>query len=341
VPREGDLRILRGDDVQRYFIRGSLYFSREAPEMKPYLGEVENLMVPHIVAQRIVAHVMNPEPHIILMAAYEEHGAFAFNTVTNFIVSDPNYDYRYILALLNSRLLSYYAYKFLYSNAIRSMDFYEGYAKRLPIYPLSKKEQKLFIDLVGRLINLKQESLVLVVDFERYWAPLADQITLKYFYNRLPIGDKEILNRTARGSIKSVRVEEIENWLTFIVDYSVTERGEKKEFKDMPILKCRFSDEALRKFLLHVVLNCKRRLGTGNISSKVLEIPIPRFDKDETKNREAIRKVMADYLKVMYEKEKLEKEIKEIDEKIDDAIFKLYDLTDEEINIIKIASGMR
>ena len=58
------------------------------------------------------------------------------------------------------------------------------------------------------------------------------------------------------------------------------------------------------------MLNHKGRLGTGNISSKILDMSIPRFDKDETKNRE-------------------------VDEKIGDEIFKLYGLADEENALIK------
>ena len=48
---------------------------------------------------------------------------------------------------------------------------------------------------------------------------------------------------------------------------------------------------------------------------------------------------MNSYLKVKDEKERLEKEIREVDEKIDDEVFKLYDLTDEEVALIKKASG--
>jgi len=340
TPREGDLRILRGDDIQRYFIRGSLYFSREAPQMKPYLNQIENFMKPHIVTQRIVAHVMKPQPHIILMAAYEGNGAFAFNTVTNIFVTNADFDYRYVLALLNSRLFSHYAYKFLYSNAIRSMDFYEGYAKRLPVYPLTKEKQRPFIELVERMMRLKHEPLKLVADFERYWEPIADQVTLRFFYDRLPVDKKLILNRTAKGLIRNVTAEEAQDWLIFSADYSDTEDGEKKDFRNVAILKLRIENETLRRFIFHVVMNRKKWQSTGNLSSKILSTPIPRFDKNEAKNMEAISKVMNGYLKAINEKERMDKEMQEIDEKIDNAVFKLYDLTEEEINFVKKETGM-
>lgn len=41
------------------------------------------------------------------------------------------------------------------------------------------------------------------------------------------------------------------------------------------------------------------QLGTGNVSSKILEIPILLFDKDEAKNKEVIGKAMDGYLKAL------------------------------------------
>ena len=46
-------------------------------------------------------------------------------------------DIFYILGLLNSDLISYYLYKFVYNNAIRSMDFYPAYAGSIPFFKAS------------------------------------------------------------------------------------------------------------------------------------------------------------------------------------------------------------
>jgi hypothetical protein len=333
--RKGDVKILRGDDVQRYQIRNALFFAPDAEEMAPYRKDIKKLLVPHIVAQRIVAHVMNPKPHIILMAAYEDAGAFSFITVTNFIIKDPKYDYRYVLALFNSKLYSFYVYKFIYNNAIRSMDLTKVYAERIPLCRITQEKQRPFTDLVDKILPLKCRQITIVVDFERYWEPVIDQVTLKFFFDHLPVNNKEIINRMAKGLIKNVSVEEVGDWLTFIADYSVTENGKKKDFSDVPILKCKIENEALRKFIFHVVSNCKKWQVTGNISSKILSVPVPRFDKNEAKNMEAVRKVMNGYLKAINENERIYKEILEIDKKIDDEVFNLYGLTEEEASFIK------
>lgn len=49
---------------------------------------------------------------------------------------------------------------------------------------------------------------------------------------------------------------------------------------------------------------------------------------------------MDGYLKVISQKERLNKEVREVDEKIDDEVFKLYGLTNEEVALVKKASGI-
>jgi hypothetical protein len=219
------------------------------------------------------------------------------------------------------------------------MDLTKAYAERIPLRRITLEEQRPFIELVDRMLLLKRKRLTLIVDFKRYWEPIVDQVKLRFFYDALTVDNKEILNRIAKGLIKNVNVEETGDWLTFVLDYSVIQDGEKKEFSKVPILKCRIKDEALRKFILHVTLNHKGWPTTGNLSSRILSMPIPRFDKGEAKNMEAIRKVMSGYRKAMDEKKRLDEEIKEIDGKIDDAVFDLFGLTDEEVSFIKRESG--
>jgi len=110
---------------------------------------------PHIVAQRIVAHIKD---HIKLTVAFDKEGLFSFNTVTNILVSDKKYSEEFIVALLNSSLIQYYTYKFIYQNAIRSMDFYEAYAKQIPVpKELSESHQQKIISLVNQMLSLQQK----------------------------------------------------------------------------------------------------------------------------------------------------------------------------------------
>lgn len=154
---EDDIMFLRGNDIQRYEIRHPLYFDKKNNELNEFKEEIKKLSTPHIVAQRIIAHIRE---RIKITASFVNEGIFTFNTVTNMIIKNDKkekYDYLYLLALLNSKLISYYTYKFIYNNSIRTMDLYESYAINIPIHEPNDVEQKILIEKVKLLFNLKKE----------------------------------------------------------------------------------------------------------------------------------------------------------------------------------------
>ncbi len=153
-PKSNYKKALGGNGIQRWNIRGFWYYNPNDKELQKYKNQFQKFFRPKIVVQRIVAHIRD---HIKITAAYDEEGLFTFNTVTNIIVNDKNYTSELLLILLNSKIIQHYVYKFIYQNAIRSMDFYEAYAKQIPIPKIDKKTQEKLITLVSQLINLKRQ----------------------------------------------------------------------------------------------------------------------------------------------------------------------------------------
>ncbi len=151
---KGYEKVLRGDDVQRYFIRGCKYYDPRNKEIQKIKQTIDKFRTPHIVAQRIVAHIKD---HIKITAAFDEFGLFSFNTVTNIFVTDKKHPVKYVLALLNSKPVQYYTYKFVYSNAIRSMDFYKAYAKKIPLPSYVDKKAIEIVGLVDKISNLTKQ----------------------------------------------------------------------------------------------------------------------------------------------------------------------------------------
>jgi len=149
-PRKDSKKVLRGDDIQRYTIRGCKFYDPNSKEIQEYKKTIDRFKTPHIVAQRIVAHIQD---HIKITAAFDEEGLFSFNTVTNIFVTDKTYSNEFILALLNSNVVQYYTYKFIYSNAIRSMDFYKAYAKNIPLPEPNISAQEKVSKLTRKLIS--------------------------------------------------------------------------------------------------------------------------------------------------------------------------------------------
>ncbi|MGC8621983.1 MAG: Eco57I restriction-modification methylase domain-containing protein, partial [Caldisphaera sp.] len=149
-PRKGRERVLRGEDIERYTIRGCRFYDPNSKEIQEYKKTIKRFKTPHIVVQRIVAHIQD---HIKITAAFDEEGLFSFNTVTNIFVNDKVYSNEFILALLNSNIVQYYTYKFIYSNAIRSMDFYKAYAKNIPLPEPNPSAQEKVSKLTRKLIS--------------------------------------------------------------------------------------------------------------------------------------------------------------------------------------------
>ena len=87
---------------------------------------------PKIVMQNIIAHVENPYDHIILMATIDEEGILSLGSVGNIFLSNKSYNYSFLLGIINSRFLSWYAYRFIYGKAIRTMRFDNYHLERLP-----------------------------------------------------------------------------------------------------------------------------------------------------------------------------------------------------------------
>ena len=333
-PLAGDMKILRGDDVQMWHIRGALHFSPDAPEMQRFKDLIVKLSVPHIVAQRIVAHIRYPKPHIILMATYDTAGAFAFNTVVNILLTKTNYDHRYILGLLNSKLLSYYAYKFIYNNAVRSMDFYKDYAGRLPIKPLSMSKQKDIIDIVESIVAHFREPNRKAPEYQRYLTEMVvDYRLFNEYYGKLDPTDRDPKDTTSEGVIKKLFVVEDNEWLSFKIDY--VDRVRHRIVTDYEVLRCRFKDRSIRSFLLNEI-NARSPSNRGKrLLDRILFMRIPVFHKTLAQDEQLIRKQLEPYLWDCDAHEKWEKEYTELDDKLNRKVYSIYGLSEEEVKYVE------
>jgi len=145
---------LRGRNVQRYHIRPDIKYIRITDVSRRSHHPLETFCRPKIVAQDIVAHVRNPIPHIKLMASIDRSGNWLnVNTVTNITSSQPCLEY--LCGILNSRLISWYTYNFIYNRAVRTMHFRRGYADHIPIRridPDDHLQKFIYQELVDKVI---------------------------------------------------------------------------------------------------------------------------------------------------------------------------------------------
>jgi adenine-specific DNA-methyltransferase len=150
---KGNYPVLGGKNIFRFGCVGNKgYISKEIIEKhKDKFAFMQNQK---ILSQDLIAHIQHPRPHILLTSCYDDSGQIvSLDTVQNTILTDENYDYRYILGLLNSNFVSWYTYKFIYCSAIRTMHFDKNYMGRIIIPKLSKEKQEPMIQLVKELEN--------------------------------------------------------------------------------------------------------------------------------------------------------------------------------------------
>ena len=124
---EHAITILDGKNLQPYYIRSKSYMLAEHIQDKPYYTYGT------VIIQRIVAHVKHPLPHIIITATLNP-GYPNVNTVVNIFAHPYTKIRSKVLALLlNSEIVSWYTYLFIFSEAVRSMDLWGTYLDHIRI----------------------------------------------------------------------------------------------------------------------------------------------------------------------------------------------------------------
>lgn len=124
-----DYKLLKGIDIGRWKLRSHRWLRNK---QKLNWNEAKKFLRPKVIAQRVVAHIENPVPHIKITACYDEEGIIITNTLISFKIK-MDIEPKFLLAYLNSTFTSWYVYNFIYSRAIRTMDFYNFYIQQIPI----------------------------------------------------------------------------------------------------------------------------------------------------------------------------------------------------------------
>ena len=151
------IKLLTGKEIQQY------YFNNEKEIWyieKKYLDkkDLTKASLVKVVVQDIVAHITRPKPHIKITACIDFDKRLCLNTVMCFSERPNGIRNLTLLALLNSKFISFYYYFFIYNQAIRTMHFMPGYADLLPIPDNIFTYEKDLINLVNKILNIKHKS---------------------------------------------------------------------------------------------------------------------------------------------------------------------------------------
>jgi len=120
--------------------------------------EYEYQLRPKILNQLAIAHVKNPYPHLYLQAALDVNNKLVFETISCTFPKKTSVNIKFLLAINNSKLFAWLIYKFIYSNAIRSMRYDEQYIGRIPVPNLEETNQYPFIEIVDKILAITKDD---------------------------------------------------------------------------------------------------------------------------------------------------------------------------------------
>lgn len=326
--RGRNAEVLTGDELSRYSLKPGKYIN---PSLRGLAYKDKAVYAP--------ARILIRETGDRITATFCSRQVHTLRTIYNIhLKQDEIYDPRYVLGILNSELIAYYYNTTIKTERgvfpkIRLADVAD-----IPVHKVDfsnsteKSKHDKLVKLVDRLLSLNKQLGQLITDFDRYTTePIIGYVRLREYYDNLSINNKEPLDRTSKGKIRTIRAKEKSSWLIFEADCAV--KGKKHDY--IEVLKCRFEDYLLRKFLFFMVNSYSEPLGSGNLLHKTLSITVPCFDRNPNQNVQIIHTIMKKYLQAVKERDQLERDVLEIDSSIDETVFELYGFTKEEVSLVR------
>ncbi|MDP8233333.1 MAG: hypothetical protein P9M06_00815, partial [Candidatus Saelkia tenebricola] len=168
---EKPMSAIGGKEIDRYGIR----------DIKGYVGkqilkEYSNAAInPNaIICQNIVAHILNPTDHIKIIACINnKENGLILDTINQITINNETISKYYLWSILNSTLINWYVYRFIYGKAIRTMHFDNPVTSRIPIalptnlnlykilyyLTIMSERETIFVEIIDSLIFQEYFSL--------------------------------------------------------------------------------------------------------------------------------------------------------------------------------------
>lgn len=302
--------------------------------------ETPKIMVPYMVRE--------------LSAFYDDNGHYLVNVTTGgYGLRSSTMDMRILTALLNSRLLDAYLKQI-------STNFRGGYfaankqfIERLPIKPVDAKSKigKQLIKLVEAIQEAHRRRLQLpaaltkaVAHSHRTNCPLAHYLQKDYagaVKHEILIDDIQ-----RKGFVTNIAIASENNHLTITADVAETKDAAPAT---LPVVRLTFENAALQQFLYAswqsflAANNRKKTWANGKNPQPIYDLivhslePLVFFFPSAAENLRAIRDLMKTVAKEAggADLAALEREIAETDAAINQLVYELYGLTEEEIRLVE------
>ncbi|MBM7623063.1 Eco57I restriction-modification methylase domain-containing protein [Sporohalobacter salinus] len=312
--------VVDGGNINRYFL--------EEPE--EYIEFIEeniksggNLDI--YQSERILVRQIGKYPE----GVYVSPGIFTLNTVYNLFLNDEELNIKYVLAVVNSKLIEYFWMLKFYDKKKTFPKIKKSSLENIPIKKISLEKQQPLIKKVNFMLEnnkelkqLKQiEFINLVTKYTSQSGPQLSNIVKKDgFYNRVYSG--------RASKVREMTVTVKDTILTIYADKSSGGSYELMEFE----VDNKYQRQYIKYYLENFTNQQLKEVNefSGGLVKRVLQIEIPDYHKNNI-----VLKTTNEWNNLQQEIVDLEREIETTDREIDQMIYDLYCLTEDEIQIIE------
>lgn len=152
IESHGDFKVVGGKEIDRYGIRGLKGYI----DKKYIVGNKCRIHNNSILAQNIIAHITKPYDQIKIIACIPNvDDCVLTDTINQITVKESKYSQQIVWIILNSKLLNWFVYYFIFGKAIRTMHFDNAVTDRIPIPSITPVNQ----DIVNQIENLVDQIL--------------------------------------------------------------------------------------------------------------------------------------------------------------------------------------
>lgn len=346
--------VLRGRDIQRYNINDpKLYIWYLPDEMKKKVGSVPQNPKLYEVDKKIILQGRSGNK---IIATIDSKKYYCIDTTYVGKIKDlKGLSLNYFLALLNSKLINYW-----YGVQFRTSTISGYELDQVPVKIISKPEQKPFINSVEKLLFLKENFNSILKEYSISITnhPISDIKSChfgRYFDNYdLYNFHRETFNKINEIKTKILFMDIKEEGQKLKIVVTLFDESKNQLRENITAIELTIEDEDVRKFLF---LSLKKAIddkggkgfGTGNILNLIKKIYVPFYVTNAKMNIEKIREIMKEFnhstkdiwWKSEDKKEKfnslteMEDKIEKTNREIDELVYKLYGITEDEKKIIE------
>jgi len=157
IAEKGELEVIGGAQVQKFGVIGI----KGRIDKSKIDSDLAYMKDNSLLVQRIVAHIQNPQEHILITCAIPENKNLILVDTINQITLNKNISRNIVWALLNSKITNWYAYRFIFGKAIRTMQFDNPVTARIPLPKKVIDNQQRLSSLADKLLDLGKKYTII------------------------------------------------------------------------------------------------------------------------------------------------------------------------------------